>query len=83
MYKYSVPANAVIIRNLQKTMRNYPDKLAEIQKNEVEIVKVTSKSVNDTLAICKCDYKMQDGDHNSEFRVKKMDGKWLVDMSEN
>lgn len=83
MYKYSVPSNAVIIRNIQKTMRNYPEKLAELQKNEVEVQNVTAKQINDTLAICKCNFKLKDGAHNSEYRVKKMDGKWLVDMSEN
>jgi len=83
MYKYSVPANAVIIRNMQKTMRKYPEKMAELQSNEVEIQKVTCDPINDSLVRCKCTFKMKDGDHDVEFRVKKMEEKWLVDMSEN
>jgi len=83
MYKYSVPANAVIIRNMQKTMRNYPEQMEKLQNNVVEVQKVSCNQINDSLAVCKCDFKMEDGDHNVEFRVKKMREKWLVDMSEN
>lgn len=83
MYKYTVPANVVFVRNIQKSMRAYPEKLAELQNSEVEILNLTCKPSNDSLTMCKCSFKVNNASHDLEFRMKKIDGKWLVDMSEN
>jgi hypothetical protein len=83
MFKYTVPTDAVLLRNIQKMLREHPDRLQKLQQTEVTIEKMSSKFVNDTLAICTCDFTADNEKSSTEFRVKKIDGKWLVEMSEN
>lgn len=83
MYKYSVPYDAALIRNLQKYMRNNPEQLKKMNEYEVEVIDTKCKYVNDSLAICKCNFMCDKKKKSLEFRVKKQEDKWLVEMSEN
>lgn len=83
MYKYSVPHDAALIRSLQKYMRNNPEKLKEMNEKKVEVTGTTCEYVNDSLAVCKCDFLYDKEKASLRYRVKKEDGKWLVDVTED
>jgi len=83
MFKYTVPTDAVLLRNIQKMLREHPERLEKLQQTEVTIEKMSCKFLNDTLAVCTCDFTANQEKSTTEFRVKKIDGKWLVEMSEN
>ena len=83
MYKLTVPRNHALIRNLQKMMRERPEKLEELHHNKVEIVEVKCQYENDTLTLCTCKYKINGNPGTAPYNVKKIDGKWLLDMTVN
>ncbi len=64
-------------------MKQYPDKLEQMHGLEVVIEEPIGCSyVNDTLAVCKCDFTRGGKKSKMELRVKKKEDKWLVDMSD-
>lgn len=83
MYKYTVPRNARLIQNIQKMMRERPERLATLQKNKIEIQDVACEYDNDSLALCTCKFTCNGESQSAPYRVKKIEGKWLVDMTEN
>lgn len=83
MYKFSVPRDAALIRNIQKYMRNNPERLKQMNAFKVEIQETTCKYYNDTTALCKCKYLCDKQKKTAEFKVKKQGDKWLVDMAED
>ena len=83
MYKYSVAHVAPLIRNLQKYMRNNPEQLKKMNSYEVEVLDTQCKYINDSLAVCKCNFTCNNEKKSLEFRVKKQEEKWLVDVSED
>ncbi len=83
MYKLTVKNNAVLITNLQKFMKQHPDKLEQMHGAEVMVddpIKCTF--VNDSLAVCDCSYTRGGTKSKMELRVKKKEDKWLVDISD-
>ena len=83
MFKYTVPTNGVLLRNIQKMLREHPDRMEKLQQTEVTIHDVSCQYLNDTLAVCTCDFTADKEKSSTEFRVKKINGKWLVDITEN
>ncbi len=83
MYKYSVLHDAALIRNLQKYMRNNPEQLKKMNAYKVEVENTQCEYINDSLAVCKCSFTCDNKKQTLEFRVKKQEEKWLVDVSED
>ena len=83
MYKYSVAHDAALFRNLQKYMRNNPERLKMMNESKVEVLDTKCKYVNDSLAVCTCHFTCNNEKKSLEFRVKKQEEKWLVDVSED
>ncbi len=83
MYKLSVPHTQPLIRNLQKSMRNNPERLKTMNANHVEVQNIKCEYINDTLAMCSCQFTCENQPKKTSYRAKKMDGKWLVDISED
>jgi hypothetical protein len=83
MYKYTVKSNAVVITNLQKFMKQHPDKLEQMHGLEVKIEEpVGCTYENDSLAVCECNFTRNGQKNKMVLRVKKKEDKWLVDMSD-
>ncbi|MBR4919480.1 MAG: hypothetical protein IKZ52_09725 [Bacteroidales bacterium] len=81
MYKYSVVHDVPLIRNLQKYMRNNPEQLKKMNAYEVTVENTQCEYINDSLAVCKCNLTCDKKKQTLEFRVKKHEEKWLVDIS--
>lgn len=83
MYKTTVPHDAALIRDMQKYMRNDPERAKKMNELKVDVKDTECKYTNDTLALCTCRFFCDNRDQSITFRTKKLDGKWLVDMSED
>ncbi len=83
MYKLTVKNNAVLITNVQKFMKQHPDKLEQMHGFEVIIDDpIGCTYVNDSLAVCECGFTRSGKKSKMVLRVKKKEDKWLVDMSD-
>ena len=83
MYKFTVKNNAVLVTNLQKFMKQHPDKLEQMHGLEVVIEDpIGCTYENDSLAVCECNFTRSGQKSKMVLRVKKKEDKWLVDMSD-
>lgn len=83
MYKYTVPKNAVIIKGLQRAMKQNQAQLDKVRANKVEIQSVVCTMQNDSVAFCECKYVLNGADRTSIIDVNKVEDKWLVNMAIN
>jgi len=83
MYDCTAANNRIIIQQIEKQMNKHKDKLKEIQDNKVEINNIECKMQNDSVAECVCSYTLNKNPRKDLYMLKKIDGKWLVDMRVN
>ena len=80
MYQYVNKPSNVVVETLQNSMKDRPEKLEEMRKQEVEFVEIAVESQTDSTAVCSCTAKINGQQRTDKWDLVQENGNWKVTM---